>query len=444
MDKARRMASRSPMLRRIAMLAGLGLALAPTTGRADGQHDDEHGSWFTAWSVSIGHRMGTTFTGANFAPDVSHTALRMIVRPTISGGAVRIRIENSQAQTPVTFSDAFVGVLGTGAALVPGTNRRLTFGGKAGLSLAAGASAWSDPVRFPVEAFTLLAVSLDVVSAVEISGHQLGLVTNYVGPYGSAGSSSGGGFVPVPQNAGNFPFYYVAAVDVKSATASGTIVTLGDSITDGRCSTRDPATGVIPADQYNRWPDVLAKRLHALYGRRAPAVSNESIAGNRVVVPGGNGPAAVLRLQNDVLERAGLSAVIFYEGTNDITGGATSAQLIAGLKEVVDRVHAGGVPIYGGTVVPRGRPAPLTGWTGSMESVKVNVNHWLHTEANFDGLVEFGALLAGPIVTGVDGAPAEQLWEPWNCFDYTHPNKFGLEAMGNLIDLDLFKPARRD
>jgi lysophospholipase L1-like esterase len=173
-------------------------------------------------------------------------------------------------------------------------------------------------------------------------------------------------------------------------------------------------------------------------------VSNESIAGNRVVVPGGNGPAAVLRLQNDVLERAGLSAVIFYEGTNDITGGATSAQLIAGLKEVVDRVHAGGVPIYGGTVVPRGRPAPLTGWTGPMESVKVNVNHWLHTEANFDGLVEFGALLAGPIVTGVDGAPAEQLWEAWNCFDYTHPNKFGLEAMGNLIDLDLFKPARRD
>jgi lysophospholipase L1-like esterase len=143
-----------------------------------------------------------------------------------------------------------------------------------------------------------------------------------------------------------------------------------------------------------------------------------------------------------VLDRAGLSAVVFYEGTNDITGGATPDQLIAGLKEVVDRVHAQGVPIYGGTVIARGRPAPLTGWTGSMEAVKLAVNHWMHTEANFDGLVEFGALLAGPIVVGADGASAESMWDAWNCFDYTHPNKFGLRAMGSMIDLDLFKPAQ--
>lgn len=93
---------------------------------------------------------------------------------------------------------------------------------------------------------------------------------------------------------------------------------LGDSITDGRCSTRDPATGLIPADEYNRWTDVLAERLHARYGRFAPAVANQGIAGNRVVA-GGNGPPALARLQNDVLDRAGLSAVIFYEGTNDIS-----------------------------------------------------------------------------------------------------------------------------
>ncbi|HZY06060.1 MAG TPA: GDSL-type esterase/lipase family protein, partial [Anaeromyxobacteraceae bacterium] len=231
------------------------------------------------------------------------------------------------------------------------------------------------------------------------------------------------------------------ALDVKSATASGTIVALGDSITDGRCSTRDPVTGEIPADQYHRWTDVLAMRLQARYGRFAPAVANEAIAGNRVV-SGGNGPPALVRLQNDVLDRAGLSAVIFYEGTNDITGGQTADGLIAGLREVIDRVHAAGVPIYGGTVIARGRPAPLTGWTGAMEAVKVQVNHWFHTEANFDGLVEFGALLAGPIVIGSDAAPAESMWDAWNCFDYTHPNKFGLEAMGSLVDLDLFKPGR--
>jgi lysophospholipase L1-like esterase len=154
------------------------------------------------------------------------------------------------------------------------------------------------------------------------------------------------------------------------------------------------------------------------------------------VLPGGNGPAAVLRLDNDVLDRAGLRAVIFYEGTNDITGNATAAQLIAGMQQVIDRVHAKGIPIYGGTVVPRGRPAPMTGWTGSMESVKLEVNHWMHTQANFDGIIEFGAVLAGPIVVGSDGKAAESLWDSWNCFDYTHPNKFGLEAMGNSIDIE--------
>jgi lysophospholipase L1-like esterase len=184
---------------------------------------------------------------------------------------------------------------------------------------------------------------------------------------------------------------------------------------------------------------VLATRLQALYGRFAPAVSNEAIAGNRVV-SGGNGPPALDRLQNDVLDRSGLSAVIFYEGTNDITGGITASNLIAGMQQVIDRVHHKGVPIYGGTVIARGRPAPLAGWNGSMEGVKLAVNHWMHTDANFDGLVEFGALLAGPIVVGTDGAPAESMWDGWNCFDYTHPNKFGLGAMGKLIDLNLFQP----
>jgi lysophospholipase L1-like esterase len=419
-------------------LLAVAVLLFSVSARADDRNDDrndDQGKWFTAWSVSIGHRMGPAFTGANFAPDVSASTLRMIVRPTIAGKAVRVKIENTQATTPVVFSGAFVGRLGTGAA-INGSNYRLTFNGKRGLTLAAGASAFSDPVKLRVDAFERLAVSLDVTSAVEVSGHQLGLVTNYIAPGAVGASNSAAGFTPVPQNAGNYPFYYVAAVDVQSTKASGTIVALGDSITDGRCSTRDPVTGNIPADQYNRWTDVLATRLHALYGDRAPAIANQGIAGNRVVVAGGNGPSAVQRLDNDVLDRAGISAVIFYEGTNDITGNATTAQLIAGLQEVINRVHAKGIPIFGGTVVPRGRPAPLTGWTGPMETVKLEVNHWMHTLANFDGIIEFGAVLEGPIVIGADGAPSVSYWDSWNCSDYTHPNKFGYEAMGNAIDLE--------
>ena len=409
-------------------------AVFTVCAHADNKPDN---NWFSAWTISIGHRMGPAFTGANFAPDVSNSALRMVVRPTIAGKKVRVKLENTMATTPVVFTGAYIGKLGEGAA-IDGRNNPLTFGGRPGLTLAAGAGAFSDPVKMDVDAFELLAVSLEVQSAVEVSGHQLALATNYIGVKGTASGTSAAGFSPVPQNAGNYPIYYVAAVDVQSSKAPGTIVALGDSITDGRCSTRDPATGNIPADEYNRWTDVLSYRLHEAYGDRAPAVANQGIAGNRVVLPGGNGPAAVLRLDNDVLDRAGVKWVLFYEGTNDITGGATTQQLIDGTQEIIDRVHARGLPIYVGTVVPRGRPTPMTGWTGSMEKVKLEFNHWLHTQANIDGIIEFGSLLAGPIVVGTDGAPAESLWDAWNCFDYTHPNKFGLDAMGKLIDLSLF------
>jgi hypothetical protein len=77
----------------------------------------------------------------------------MIVRPTISGNEVRVKIENTLGQSPVVFSAAYIGELQAGAAVVPGSNTRLLFTGSPGLTLAPGAGAWSDPVNFHVRAF---------------------------------------------------------------------------------------------------------------------------------------------------------------------------------------------------------------------------------------------------------------------------------------------------
>ena len=427
--------------RRILCLLATLLVAVAVRAREDDDEDGRPPRWFSAWTVSIGARMGPSFTGANFAPDLTHKTVRIIVRPTISGKTVRIKLENTQATTPVTFLRAFIGELGAGAALVPGTNRQLTFGGKAGLTLAAGSqtgdSAFSDPARFRVGAFTRLAVSLEVATVTEVSGHQLALATNYMADGAAGADTSGAGFTPVPNNAGNFPAYWVAAVDVASSHAPGTIVTFGDSITDGRCSTQDSA-GVIHPDQYNRWPDVLAARLQALMGKRAPAVANEGIAGNRIV-SGGNGPPALTRVGRDVLDRAGLRWVIFFEGTNDITGNATAATVIAGTQTIIDAVHAKGIPIIGVSVVPRGRTAARGGWNSDFEAQRLVVNHWMHTQANFDALIEYGALLQGPIIADAPTNVAESLHPDFNCGDFTHPNTAGYRAMGDFIDLDPFR-----
>src|SRR5688500_14184922 len=141
------------------------------------------GKLIAAWSVSQGRI-------AEQAPALSNSTVRMIVRPTIDGTAVRIKLENTIATTPVTFAAAYIGVLDQGAELVSGSNKQLKFAGEAGVTLAPGAGIYSDVVTFPVRAFQRLAISLDVQSAVEISTHALGLATGYYAPGHAAKSES--------------------------------------------------------------------------------------------------------------------------------------------------------------------------------------------------------------------------------------------------------------
>ena len=80
--------------------AFLVLALLAAGAAFAHDRDDDHGRgrWFSAWTVSHGARQvptGVTLSGSSF---------RMIVRPTASGDHVRVKIENTMGQAPVTFS----------------------------------------------------------------------------------------------------------------------------------------------------------------------------------------------------------------------------------------------------------------------------------------------------------------------------------------------------
>ena len=366
----------------------------------------------------------------------------MLLMPTISGTHVRVKVENTMGEGPVTFSAAYLGVaVGDSAEIKADSNRQLTFDGQPGLTLAAGQGAYSDAIRFKVRAFEKVTLSLDVASASDISAHVVGLRINYSAAGARAADAAGTGFEPLPEipalNSGQWPFYWVAALDVKSEAATGSIIMLGDSITDGRCSTRDDALMVQP-NLYQRWGDVLAHRLARGPKEHRKAVANAGIAGNRVLNRG-NGPSALERVHRDVLDREGATHVIFFEGTNDIAGGFTAPEIIGGTQVIIDKVHAAGMKIIGVTVIPRGRPAPATGWTADNEAQRVALNRWIRDEADFDGIIDFDRLMAGgPIVELAGGGTAPQIPPQWNC-DNTHPNAAGYKAMGEYINLRLFR-----
>jgi lysophospholipase L1-like esterase len=425
------MTSQARRIRNIASASLLALGLAGCATTPTPTPDSNHG-FFAAWAAPQGRI-------AEQAPALSNATVRVIVRPSIDGTAVRIKLENTIAKTPVSFAAAYIGVLDRAAAVVHGTNKPLKFNGQSMLTLAPGAGVYSDPIDFPVRAFMRLAVSLDVQSADEISTHALGLATSYYTPGHKADDESGAGFVPLPtraQDVVSFPVYWVAALDVRSESARGAIVTLGDSITDGRCSTTDSSGNVIP-DLYQRWPDVFSERLERAPKTNPISVVNAGIAGNRILQDGPTGQSALARLDRDVLDRAGITHVILFEGTNDIHRGSTSGELIAGTKEIIDRVHARGVKIIGATMIPRGKPEGVAGesFDATQEQYRLEFNAWVRDKADFDGVIDFDAVMAGG---GTSPKGAQIMKREYSC-DFVHPNAAGLRALGDSIDLRLFE-----
>jgi lysophospholipase L1-like esterase len=390
--------------------------------------------WFSAWAAA--HNVGRVVDGLNGG------TVRLMVRPTLSGQSLRVKLTNIRGNTPAVFSAAFVGVAGSGASLAPGTTRRLTFRGGEGLTLAPDESAWSDAVPFDVKAFQRLAVSLDITSASDVSMDTLALVTTYRAAGHHAADAIGGAFTPIPPNAPDsqaheYPMYWLAALDVESSSAAGTIVAVGDSWIDGRCSTTE--NGQVRPDLYQRWIDILAFRLAAARPRQPLAVVNAGIAGNRIIPGGGNGPPLLQRLDRDVLERAGAAHVILLQGMNDIGGGNTATQITGAMQQVIDRVHARGTRIVGGTLFPLARP-DVARWTKEMEAQRLAVNKWIRTQATFDGVIDFDRLMSGgPVYDG-----SQSLRPEFACDDSVHPNPAGYRAMGEFVDLGLFNrsPAR--
>jgi lysophospholipase L1-like esterase len=397
------------MIAVISALTALGAA-----ANADAQ--GKKAAWVVAWTSSM------QGLAQNMAP--SNATLRMIVRPSMGGDSVRIRLENTFGTEPVKIGAASVALRARLSGLVPESSVPLHFGGESSVTIPAGGKIISDEAKLKVEAMQDLAIDLYLPSEkVPLTTHNGALTTSYRTADGSGNHIGESETTNSPFAMTITSMYFVSSVEVQTSSAQGAIVAFGDSITDGTCST---------LDANDRWEDMLRLRLLV---DRGPgwAVVNEGIGGNTVTRKGLDPPAAsptgMERLDRDVLEHRGVTHVVVFEATNDIRRGASAEAVIAGLQDIVNRVHAAKLKAIGVTVIPRDGSM---GWTPAMNMVRSAVNDWIRHSARFDAVIDFDKIAADP-------QHPDLMLPAYNCGDSVHPNPFGYSTLGRSIDLKIFK-----
>jgi lysophospholipase L1-like esterase len=400
---------------------GLTLVVSARYGRTPADR-----TWVATWAASPQSADPLTTSGPAVT-GVANATVRDLVFTSVGGTRVRVRLTNQFASRPLTVGDATVGLVSSGAALLPPSVQPLTFAGRRAVTIAAGAEVESDPVNLAVPARTGLAVSLFVPLAPgPLTVHSTSVQTNFVAGGDQAGSAAADPFTPVPGGAA--PWLALAEVDVAPAGGPrGLVVALGDSITDGLRSTTD-------AD--HRWPDDLAERLVAAAADRpTKAVANAGLSGNRLLADSACfGDSALHRFSRDVLAVTGVTDVIVLEGANDLlaagsnpcsaTGRPPSAAgLIGGYGYLISAAHSRGLRVIGGTLTPMGLAA------GSPEEVtRQAVNRWIRAAGQFDAVADFDRAVADP------GDPA-RLRPDFDSGDGLHPDDAGYRAMADAVDL---------
>jgi lysophospholipase L1-like esterase len=444
------------------LLAGLAASLSVALLLGLAQAAPDKTRWVVSW-VGSGH--GPYPAGNPWAqPDLERVfptpatgardqSFRLIVRPEIWGCQARLRFSNAFGTRPVTFADVHLGLQQAASAVLAGTNRAVTFGGKSRVTVAPGDLVWSDPVALPfacgAAADSLpgrkLAVSFHVPGeSGPMTWHAKALQTSYLTAPGAGSRSALEG----PEGEAAFPFsttswYFVDALEMKVPAEAGAIVAFGDSITDGTNST-------LNGD--DRWPDVLGRRLRAAHGPLL-AVVNAGIGGNQVrgpkaysaarPVPGG--PSALDRLERDLLSLSGVSAVIWLEGINDFGKryDAPVEEVQAAFKEGVSRMKARfpGLRVIGATVTTALGAAGNHGHPEE-EAKRQALNRFIRDSGLFDAVVDFDRAVLDP-ATGRLKAEHAHNTTMGGKGDGVHPNRLGYLAMALAVDLDLFRPAGR-
>lgn len=352
--------------------------------------------WTATWSSALA-----------YAPAVgawSDQTLRQVVRTSLGGTSLRLRLSNRYATTPAAIGRVSIGTQMNGGTTLEATPLAVTFGGSTALTLAPGASATSDPIPLATAPATRLLVSFYIPAGANMitSRHDVADETNF----NAAGDASGTQYFPALNT-----FTFTALLDGLDVPRGppSTVVAIGDSITDGLHTDSDTDT---------RWPNYAAARAAAA----GLAIVNAGISGSAVTFDQNFALSEVHRWATDVLGVPGVCAAVDAGGINDARSGVSAATLIAAKQQLIAMTHAAGLQYFLTTLTSD------TGSTGATpaEAAQIAIyNQWVRSgTTGADGVFDFDAAVdAGGSLKAV-----------YDSGDHLHPSSAGAAALGNIVD----------
>lgn len=353
-------------------------------------------------------------------PGLTNNTLRQIVRVSIGGNVIRVRLSNLFGEKPTELKMVAVALSKGGSLIDESKQKLLTFQGKHEITLQPGQEILSDALKFRLDAGMHLAITIAFGNvSPSLTGHPGSRTTSYILTGNKVLSAHTEEAVTTDH------WYIINGIEVLTQTSSSSIAILGNSITDGRGS---------GTNMQNRWTDVLSERLLKNKKTRHIGVLNLGIGGN-CVLQGGLGPCAVNRFDRDILGQSNVKWIIILEGINDIgaiqtaEGATETAQkLIGAYTNMIDKAHKKGLKVFGATILPFARSFYDKDFRQHARDI---VNEWIRHSNHFDGVIDFDKIMRNP-------ENPDTILPDMHDNDFLHPNQAGYRKMGNAIDLHLF------
>ena len=353
---------------------------------------------------------------------MTNRSVRQVVKVSIGGDVIRLKLSNIYSMQPVEIRSIYIAHAKDSFSIDAKSAQYFKFGNSYKTVIPAGKQIVSDALKFNLRNLERVAITINYTSAPEVPTVHMGSrTTSYIMKGVTNAHSS---FREAFQEN---HWYNISGIDVYTMSNNmGAIAIMGNSITDGKCSTDNAQ---------NRWPDVMSEMLQLKHKITNQGVLNLGIGNNRVTVPGGFGALAKERFDRDILMQSGVKKVIIFEGINDI-GAAKSGnsetvarQLIESIQGMVRKAKARKMKVYLGTITPfKGAGY----YSHFHEAARLYVNDWIRSQAkNVDGILDFAKLLQDP-------NDDRRMKREYASNDWLHPNPAGYKAMG-IYAADIIK-----